>query len=44
MSLVCIRDYEKRAAELLGLRVLNYYKCGEGEMTTQHQNSECYKE
>lgn len=43
MDLVCLKDYEERAAEVLAPWPLNYYRCAAGQMTTRDLNSECYK-
>lgn len=43
MSLICIRDYEKRAAEILPKGDLDYYRSGDSLMTTIHLNRDCYQ-
>lgn len=43
MSLVCLKDYEERAADILPRKYLRYFHDGAGESTTVKLNSDCYK-
>lgn len=43
MDLVCVRDYEERAADILSKSNVDYFAGGAGHTTTVNLNRESYQ-